>query len=84
MTRRDGDAVDGGGNKVFTSQESQEFTRLTDLLSAKHALDADITACVGELRRAGATWQEIGQAVGITRQGACQRWARKLGSRAVQ
>ena len=42
-------------------------------MTARHA-DSALTAAAVEARQAGASWAQIGQAVGITRQAAQQRW----------
>lgn len=48
---------------------------------AERAAEAvrELDAAVASARSGGATWADIGRAVGITRQSARERWATKLG-----
>jgi SAM-dependent methyltransferase len=50
---------------------------LRRLTAAIAALETNRTAVIGELRRGpSASWEEIGSACGMTRQGATRRWSR--------
>jgi hypothetical protein len=49
--------------------------RVTHAAAAARASHTTLDAAVQEARRLGATWQQIGDAVGITRQSARARWA---------
>ncbi len=49
--------------------------RLTEAVAA---FETRRTAIVEDLRRQGVSWEEIGRACGMTRQGATRRWSRKL------
>jgi len=52
---------------------------LRDLSEAISALEGRRTRIIDQLRREHrASWEEIGQACGMTRQGATRRWSRKL------
>lgn len=52
--------------------------RLTETIDAMEKLRTEI---IGELRRApSASWEEIGRACGMTRQGATRRWSRLVHS----
>ncbi|WP_197711285.1 hypothetical protein [Cellulomonas sp. WB94] len=44
-----------------------------------HALDEEIATAVGHLRVDGASWVQIGAALGISRQGARQRFGTRVG-----
>ena len=50
-----------------------ELARLIDAADAANQLDR--AAC--DARHAGASWAQIGDAVGLTRQAAHQRWGRQ-------
>ncbi len=54
-----------------------ELTRLMDAAraAAEAANQLDRAAC--DARHAGASWTQIGNAVGLTRQAAQQRWSRR-------
>lgn len=48
---------------------------LTDLVELRTELDAITKRAIGELRRSGSyTWEEIGTALGVSRQAAQQRY----------
>lgn len=49
---------------------------LAGLLEIRAELDEVIGAAVGELRRAGVTWQSIGEATGTSKQAAIGKWSR--------
>lgn len=51
---------------------------LTALLELRELVDAAILEAVRGLRRNGSTWEEIGAAAGITRQGAIRHWNSRL------
>lgn len=49
-------------------------------LAARYAeVGRELDAAVASARSGGATWADVGRAVGITRQSARERWATKLG-----
>lgn len=52
-------------------------TALRDLVAARASLDAAMDEAVQGLRAAGFSWTEIGRELGVTKQAAAQRWARK-------
>ncbi len=49
--------------------------RLAGVASARLALDAAATSAVLDALAEGATWQDIGDSLGMTRQSAHARWA---------
>lgn len=49
---------------------------LGDVAKVRADLDEWLRMIVGEARVGGASWQEIGDALGLTRQGAQQRYGR--------
>ena len=55
--------------------DEQPQPDLVLLVRRRQRLDADIAAEVARLRVAGVSWTVIGQALGISRQGARQRYA---------
>ena len=50
------------------------LTRLADLADEARTLDARIAESVGLARQAGASWSAIGREIGLTKQGAQQRY----------
>ncbi|QFY06550.1 methyltransferase domain-containing protein [Nonomuraea phyllanthi] len=67
--RRTVDEVAGDGGLAA-------LARLTETISA---LEWRRTEIIGELRRSGqVSWEEIGRACGMTRQGATRRWSRQV------
>lgn len=67
MIRSAGDRVGEG--------EPWELAHLRDL---HRAIDDAMAVAVAGLRGAGYTWQEIGDALGTTRQAAIMRWVQRL------
>jgi hypothetical protein len=55
--------------------KEQRLSRLADAAAARSAAESLVTDCVVSARLAGATWNEIGGALGITAQGANKRYA---------
>lgn len=51
----------------------------TELAERQAAVSRELDTAVATARAGGATWADIGRAVGITRQSARERWATKLG-----
>ncbi|MGH9182573.1 MAG: hypothetical protein ACRDZ9_01930 [Acidimicrobiales bacterium] len=51
-----------------------ELTTLIDAARALAQAEAEVAIAVGLARAAGASWSQIGDAVGVSRQGAQQRW----------
>lgn len=49
-------------------------SELVELVRLRDDLDDAIHMVVAGVRRSGATWEEIGSALGMTRQAAQQRW----------
>lgn len=47
---------------------------LAELHQLHQALDEALATAVGNLREQGATWEDIGRALGVTRQAAQARW----------
>jgi len=63
-----------GGRRVANEDPDD----LRQLLQLRAVLDDAILAAVRGLRRGGATWEEIGSSIGVTRQAAIMRWAKKM------
>ncbi len=62
---------------MITMGDEGEDTALTALSAASAELrqaEDDLTQAVVQARRAGASWATIGQAIGISRQAAHERW----------
>jgi hypothetical protein len=58
------------------SPEPAELSHaLTQLAAIAERVDWAMLSLVGELRARGATWQSIGEALGVTKQAAQQRFA---------
>lgn len=53
---------------------------LTALLELRELVDVAILEAIRGLRNSGSTWQEIGDAVGTTRQAAIMRYGPQLAS----
>lgn len=53
---------------------ARDLRRLAALATRRDDVDAGIAALIATLRAAGASWTAIGTALGITRQGAQQRY----------
>lgn len=66
-------SCDGGG-------EPDELDRLSVWRVVAHEAEVAISAGVVRARAAGATWAEVGDALGMTRQGAHQRFGMLDGS----
>lgn len=50
--------------------------RIADLIVLQGDIEAMIGANVAQMRERGASWADVAEATGITRQGAQQRWGR--------
>lgn len=61
--------------KRVAEADSEDLTMLMEL--REHTDDAILCAVRG-LRESGHTWQQIGDAVGTTRQAALMRWGKKV------
>jgi ATP-dependent protease Clp ATPase subunit len=55
--------------------DEQMLTRLPQMLHTARHIEEHLTAWVRELRRRGVTWARIGQALGMTRQSAWERFS---------
>ena len=53
-----------------------ELRHLADAAQTAADADAELTHAAHAARNAGATWTQIGDAVGVTRQAAQQRWSK--------
>lgn len=60
---------------VESSPVEEILAHLSNLASASAELDERLASCVGEARSVEATWEQIGQALGVTRQSAWQRFS---------
>ncbi len=60
---------------VGNSPVEEVLAHLSDLASASAELEARLASTVEEARLVEATWEQIGQALGVTRQSAWQRFA---------
>ena len=58
-----------------TASHEQRQPELVLLVRRRQRLDPDIAAEVARLRTAGVSWTAIGAALGVSRQGARQRYA---------
>jgi hypothetical protein len=57
-----------------TGANAAGLARLARLADQRQDLEADITRAVGELRRRGVSWADIGRVLGLTRQAVRQRY----------
>ena len=53
---------------------SGDIDSLSELAELSGLVDDAIRDAVTGLRERGHTWQDIGAALGVTRQAACKRW----------
>lgn len=72
--RRDAAAVVEAVQRPITSDDQRQ-PELVVLVRRRQRLDTEIATEVARLRRAGVSWTVIGQALGVSRQGARQRYA---------
>jgi len=66
--------VSGAGRRVADADPEE----LAQLLQLRDAVDQAVLQAVSGLRQSGATWQDIGDAIGVTRQAAIMRWAKRV------
>jgi len=66
--------IAAGGGRVADGDPED----LAQLLQLHEELDEAVLQAVTGLRDAGTTWQDIGDALGTTRQAAILRWAHKI------
>jgi DNA-binding GntR family transcriptional regulator len=66
--------VSGAGRRVADADPDE----LRQLLELRDIVDQAVLQAVTGLRRSGATWQDIGDALGVTRQACIMRWAKKV------
>ena len=55
--------------------EAQELERMVALHASKEQVDREVAATVRGLRSRGVTWTRIGEALGMTRQSAWERYS---------
>jgi len=65
-----GRTISAAGRRVAES----DVETLPELLQLHELVDVAAAAAVAGLRDRGWTWQSIGDALGVTRQAAIQRW----------
>jgi hypothetical protein len=58
----------------ITRTTDPELHAMIDLSLERHRLDHELDVAVHRARRAGLSWEEIGQALDMTRQAAWERW----------
>jgi hypothetical protein len=70
-----------GGSDPARARRAQLLTARLDFirLAAQHIADAErmLRSAVDDARHAGATWQQIGDVLGTTRQAAHERFTRE-------
>ncbi len=66
--------VSGAGRRVADADPDE----LKQLLDLRDVVDRAILQAVAGLRASGATWQDIGDSLGVTRQACIMRWAKKV------
>jgi hypothetical protein len=69
-----GRMVRAAGRRIARSDPDD----LVGLIKLHELIDAAMLEAVRGLRSSGATWEEIGQAFGTTRQAALMRWGPRL------
>lgn len=58
-----------------TEYAVRAVSRVATAVANFDAAAAELDAAVADARNAGATWEQIGRAAGMTRQSAWERWA---------
>ncbi len=83
LRRRDSDVdlTDGVGN-VLGRDEILELLALGEIIARKASYGRQLV--IGRARDAGASWAEIGQALGVTRQSAWEAHTRWIDGQAAQ
>lgn len=66
--------IRGAGRRVGQADSDD----LADLFQLQRELEMTILQAIANLRAAGATWQEIGDASGTTGQAATMRWKARI------
>jgi hypothetical protein len=61
------------GIALYAASSDVEY--LPQLVSLSSELDAAVVQAVDGMRSSGASWTDIGSALGVSRQAAFQRWA---------
>lgn len=62
----------------FLASPERALRNLSDALSARLSAEDTELACISAARRCGATWADIGEVYGVSRQAAHERWARRV------
>lgn len=57
---------------------NRALRNLSDALSSRLSAEDTELACIRAARRCGATWADIGEVYGVSRQAAHERWAKKV------
>ena len=94
LVRRDGVVGRGRDQDVVwraAARVTDALVRLEELAAARaearrvvEGLDAEIDAAVAHLRVDGASWAQVGRALGISRQGARQRFGDASGAHGIR
>ena len=69
------EANHGEGPTPMASLERSDLDAITEAMGRRDAAQRDVGAAVARARAAGASWRLIGDALGVTRQGAHDRYA---------
>lgn len=73
-------ANDGDGPDPLSTYSGPNLAELAAAIEIRASADRAIEAAVHNARSEGATWQSIGDLLGMTRQGALKRYGRVAGS----
>ena len=83
LRRRDSDVdLTEGPANVLTRDESLELLALSEIIIRKAGYGRQLV--VGKARDAGASWAQIGQALGVSRQSAWEAYARWIDAQGEQ
>lgn len=63
---------------MATDRQPPSLAALTSVARLADDMDDAVTRLVAQARRDGRSWEAIGQALGITRQGAYARYAHRV------
>ncbi|MFJ2370888.1 hypothetical protein [Microbacterium sp. NPDC087665] len=71
--------IRAAGRRVAEADEPE----LATLLALRDELDAAIASAVDGQHASGRSWEAIGKAAGLTRQGAFQRWGQRRTNKGI-
>lgn len=82
MSEQDAGHVPGQLDLAQFEELREDFARealraITRISAERKEADAELTEAVAKAQAAGVSWERIGEAAGVTRQAAWQRWGKR-------